>query len=143
MYDFHASFLPAAISFMEDSGYQWVAWLEDDIKFPAKRRVEELADLALLMSPATAWAGYLKVGGKPRWQSHLLVMSLKAAQRMLAELEACKDADTKGMAEYAHLVGLDTWVRNCLSKTVDGQPLVRATPSSMGSQRGHAHKWRN
>jgi len=141
MYDFHVFFLPTAINFMKESGYQWVAWLEDDVKFPANRRVEEFADLALGMSPATVWAGYMKVGGKPKWQSHLLLMSLKAAERMLAELDASEAA---GMShKRGHLVGLDTWVCNCMSKMVGGQSLVRASPSSMGSQRGHEYRWRN
>ena len=143
MYDFHVNFLPAAIAQMEEAGYKWAAWMEDDVVFPAGRRVDELADVALRMSPATVWAGYMKVGGKPRWQSHLLLMSLAAAKAMLAELDACKLEETKNNHAHPHLCGLDTWIRDCQFKTVDNVPIVRVSPTVLGRQRGHPHQYRN
>ena len=132
MYDFHKHFLPAATKLFDRfRDLTCVLWLEDDCRMKPGRTMAHVMDGARACEPSVGWLGYLRVGGQPRWQSHIVSVSRWSAPALKRELDT---RQRQGTSPVQYLKGLDTMLRDLQAVTHKGHALVRALPESMACQ---------
>ena len=81
--------------------------------------------------PSFGWLGHLRIGGQPRWQSHIVAVSRWSAPALKRELDT---RQRQGTSLVQYLKGLDTMLRDLQAVTHKGHALVRALPESMACQ---------
>ena len=132
MYDFHKHFLPAATKLFDRFRHlACVLWLEDDLRMKPGRTIVHVVDGARACEPSVGWLGYLRVGGQPRWRSHIVSVSRRSALAMKHELDA---RQRQRASPVQYLKGLDTLLRDFQALTRAGHPLVRALPEPIACQ---------
>lgn len=143
MFDFYRNFLPLAVKVLEERPeIDWVAWAEDDIKFPAGRKVAELHEGAMAAGDSGFWAAFRTRGGKPVWGAHLVVVTTSAAQRILRCMDEEAQASRARGKPWSHLLALDTWIAKMCDREFEGAPLFCTGSSSLATQRAHPFKGR-
>ena len=133
-WNFWANFLPTAqAAFKQNPTLRSVFWMEDDAAF-RKGGATCPADLVLEACencwPAAAWCGYVRIGGKPTYQSHLVAVTPESCGSLRCELHA---------ENVGSWCGLDTAIRNVQARRPE---LVKCPPTSLSYQIKHTLRGR-
>jgi hypothetical protein len=131
-WDFWANFLTTAKrDFAQTPALRFVFWVEDDAAFrpsgetcPADRVLQACES----NWPSATWCGYSRVGGQPRYQSHLLAVTKQSCEALRRELHRDKVGDW---------FGLDTAIYRVAAVGFEGRELVKHPSHSLCYQVKH------
>jgi hypothetical protein len=131
-WDFWANFLTTAKrDFAQTPALRFVFWVEDDAAFrpsgetcPADRVLQACES----NWPSATWCGYSRVGGQPRYQSHLLAVTKQSCEALRRELHRDQVGDW---------FGLDTAIYRVAAVGFEGRELVKHPSHSLCYQVKH------
>ena len=141
MHDFHNCFLPYVRNLFNASPtLAFVFWTEDDFFVKPGASIGHLLKAAAKRPQKVCWAGYVRVGGEPKWGAHFVCIPRMAVQPLLSLLAGMEADAIRAGDRFSYLLSLDGFLK--LAMTAKAGAVVWATATSYAGQRSHPFKGR-